>query len=100
MNLDQHKRITGEARAIAFGSSGDGGKHADYNAGHQDLYKVTGLVGRCADIWRKAIRFAIAMGTGRFSEKLREDALDLLNYCTMYVVVYDERKEKEDGRSD
>ena len=91
MRPDDHDDICKQARFIAFGNDGKGGKGADYNATGTDPYKATGLVGRCADIWRKALRFCMAIHSGKFDDKLREDALDLLNYCVMYVIVHDEQ---------
>lgn len=89
MTAEQFDTIVAEAREIAFGKDGVSGKGEAYNSKGQDLYKATGLVGRVADIWRKALRFVSAVHHGNF-EPLREDALDLVVYSAMYVVVHDD----------
>ncbi|MFH1398982.1 MAG: hypothetical protein ABIG95_02630 [Candidatus Woesearchaeota archaeon] len=95
MKPSQFDEIVAEARRIAFGEDGQGGKHKDYNAQDKDLYKAIGLPGRCSDIWRKAIRFPAAMETRQFDLKLYRDALDLLVYCVMYCVVWKDSKTEE-----
>lgn len=73
-------------------------KTNDYN-GVLPLYKVTGLKGRVADIWRKTIRI---MTLGFFDteqkvpyESLRDTALDLIVYTILYILLLDEEKEKK-----
>lgn len=95
MTPEEFDKIVQQAREIAFGKDGESGKHALYNPGNTHFYKTMGFMGRCYDIWRKAIRFVAAMKRNNFVH-LREDALDLLNYTVMFCIVYDEEYKKED----
>mgnify|MGYP001564358743 CR=1 FL=1 len=74
-------------------------KTNDYN-GVMALYKATGLKGRIADIWRKAIRI-LTLGFHDTPQKvkyesLRDTALDLIVYTTLYVLLLDEEQKKKD----
>lgn len=99
MTPKQFDEIVIQARQIAFGNDDKSGKHAVYNSNDANLYKATGLIGRLSDIWRKAIRCPAAIHTGKFDDKLRRDILDLIVYCVMFCVVYDEQKKENNDES-
>ena len=74
-------------------------KSNDYN-GVLALYKHTGLRGRIADIWRKAIRL-LTLGFYDTEqqvnkESLRDTALDLIVYSALYILLLDEPTNKDE----
>lgn len=99
MTSEQFDKFIAQAKQIAFGEDGKGGKHAVYNSNNANLYKATGIIGRLSDIWRKAIRCPAAIHTSKFDDKLKRDILDLIVYCVMFCVVYDETKEDQNDTS-